>query len=112
MEEAHSLFAPCHASELMCPLDVTLPTKFPLSPVGWGSPLHVTSMPQPMLSPLRGEGHAGLVGVKTGTMWPLVVRIGEAAAPQVFLFSRYLESVLCQGPRGRRSMVRETRLGC
>lgn len=39
-------------------------------------------------------------------------RVGEAAAPQVLLFSRYLESALCQGPRGRHSMVRETRLGC
>lgn len=43
-------------------------------------------------------------------MWPLVVRIGEAGAPQVSLFSRYHESVPYQGPRGRH--VRETRQEC
>lgn len=90
-EEAYSLFAPCHASELVCRLDVTFPAIFPFYPVGWRSPLHVTSMPQPV----RGEEHAGLAkwGGRTGTMWPLVVRVREAAAPQVSLFSRYLESV-------------------
>lgn len=60
----------------------------------------------------RGEAYRpGQVGVRTGTMWLLVVRVGEAVTPQVFLFSRYLESVLGQGPIGRPSMVRETRLG-
>lgn len=66
----------------------------------------MTSMPQPVLSPLMGEG----VGVRTNTMWPLVVRVGEAGSPQVSPFSRYLESVPYQGPGGRH--VRETRQGC
>lgn len=57
-------------------------------------------------------GQVGGRGGRTGTMWPLVVRVGEAAASQVSLFNRCLESVLCQGPRGRRSVVRETRRGC
>lgn len=48
---------------------------------------------------------------RTGTMWPLVFRVGEAGAPLVSLFSRYLESGPCQDPRGRYT-VRKTRLGC
>lgn len=56
---------------------------FPLFPIGLGGPLVVTSMPQPMLSPLRGEGHAGggLGLAPCGPWWSGLERLGPLKCP-------------------------------